>query len=712
MSQKKTSTIQSNAKQNIAVPVKDMSISIPKWAPAAVIIFTALLYSKALQNGFVYLDDDVYILKNSYLRDFSLKGVVAIFSKFNVSNYHPFTTITNLFEYRFFGLDPLPYHLANVALHLFNTWLVFRLTERLSDKKVTALIVCILFAVHPLHVESVAWLSERKDVLYASFYLLSLLAYLRYLASGFSKKQYLYTLLLFLASLLSKSAAVTLPVLLIVIDIYKGRTIGVRSLIEKLPFILLSVFFGILTIMAQKAGGALGHLPDAFGFVNKIFLFTSRIAFYVIESVIPFRLCSLNCLPEVSGGMLAWYYYVTLPFVLILIWLIAKKNVLRKEIIFGFSFFMVTISVMLQVVNVGYALTAERYTYIPYIGLFYIVGQLISRIINRHRNYTFGIISIFMIVFSVLTYNRIGIWKDSDILFSDILKKNPGNRYDCYVFYFWGLFKRDEGNRQEALQDFSNAIELEPRYIEALNSRALLYDKMGDTKNALADLDKAISLNPKKAEYYNNRAVLYNEIGNKKAAILDYTQAIYIAPLFADAYYSRGLSYDNIGDTKNALTDFNKAISLNPQNAPYYSNRGFVYYETGNKKAAMSDYNLAIKIDPNYAEAYNNKGWAYYEAGDTQSALTDFDKAIASDPKFSRPYYNRAIINVSKGNFSASIEDYNSILVSHPNDAIAYYNRGMVYLDLKDQVKACSDLEKAMHLGYKEASVMLHQYCH
>ena len=277
-----------------SVQQNDDRFPIPAWAPFAVMLFTGLLYIKAVSNGFVYWDDDNYILNNLYLHDFSIKGIISIFSNFNNANYHPLTTITNLVEYKLFAFNPLPYHLINVLLHIVNTWLVFALVEKMSGKRITALVVCILFAIHPLHVESVAWVSERKDVLYSTFYLLSLLSYLRYLETGFSTRHCIYVLLLFIASCFSKSAAITLPLLLIAIDIYKGRKIDTKSLIEKIPFILVSVLFGILAIMSQRSGFAIHQLSDSFTFINRLFLFTSRIAFYIIEAFVPFRLSVLN----------------------------------------------------------------------------------------------------------------------------------------------------------------------------------------------------------------------------------------------------------------------------------------------------------------------------------------------------------------------------------------------------------------------------------
>ena len=627
---------------DVPVTVKEISVSIPKWAPVAVIIFTALLYCKALQNGFTYMDDDVYILKNPYLHDFSIKGIIAIFSKFNNANYHPFTTITNLFEYRFFGLDPLPYHLTNLLLHLLNTWLVYLLTEKLSNKRITALIVCILFAVHPLHVESVAWLSERKDVLYSAFYLLSLLAYLRYISSNNSKKYYIYTLLLFIASCLSKSAATTLPILLIAIDIYKGRKIDAKALIEKIPFIALSVFFGILAIMSQKAGGGMLELSEAFGFINRVFLFTSRIAFYLIESIIPFRLCALNCLPNINGDILPWYYYLSLPLLLAFAWLVARKSNYRKEVIFGIAFFLITISVMLQIVNVGYALTAERYTYIPYIGLFYIAGQLGAAIINKHRNYVIVAFSVFVVILSVMTWNRIDVWKDTDVLFTDIVEKNPDNLHNYIVYNSWGDFKNSESDLLGAIENYSKAIDLNPQYELAYAQRGLIYARMGNIQKALNDFNKAIVLNPKRAHNYYSRASEYYKAGNKKAAMLDYNQTIGLDPDYAQAYNDRGWAYFETGDIKSALNDFDKAITLKPTFSTAYYNRAEVKINTGELKGAIEDYNNILSFHPTDSLAYFEKGMVRMQMKDSAEACKEFKKAadlgFKEAPKMLRKY--------------------------------------------------------------------------
>ena len=241
-----------------------------------------------------------------------------IFTIFYSANYHPFTTFCWALLFRFFGTDPLPYHLLNVLLHLLNTWLVFKITEGLSGRRITAIVVSILFAIHPMHVESVAWISELKDVLYSAFYLSSLLAYLHYLRNGFHKKFYVAAILFFLFSLFSKSAAVTLPVLLIAIDIYTGRKINARSLSDKIPFFLLALLFGILNLRAQ----GIANLSPYFGYVNRIFLFTGGLSVYFIKSAVtlPVLLIAIDIYTgrkinvpgryPIKSRFSSWHYYL------------------------------------------------------------------------------------------------------------------------------------------------------------------------------------------------------------------------------------------------------------------------------------------------------------------------------------------------------------------------------------------------------------------
>ncbi|MDD4215450.1 MAG: glycosyltransferase family 39 protein, partial [Bacteroidales bacterium] len=243
----KQKTINPRQKQGQAM-LQKKSFHIPPWIIYAILAVTAIMYSRALFNGFASLDDDDYLFDNPFIKHFNFESLKEIFSSFYLGNYHPLTTLTYLFEYHIYGLNPLPFHVLNVLLHLVNVMLVYKLSEKLSGQRFTALLVSAFFALHPMHVESVAWISERKDVLYTLFYIASLLAYLKYLKQANKGRHYLICLSLFVLSLLSKSAAVTLPVLMIAIDFYKKRKPVLKMFLEKIPFLLLSLLFGILAL--------------------------------------------------------------------------------------------------------------------------------------------------------------------------------------------------------------------------------------------------------------------------------------------------------------------------------------------------------------------------------------------------------------------------------------------------------------------------------
>jgi len=600
--------------------------NISKWTLIAILMLAALLYIRALFNGFAW-DDEMYILKNPYLKDFSFKGISAIFTSFYFSNYHPLTTLTYLFEYTLYGANPLPYHLLNILLHLLNTLLVFKITEQLSGKKTTAIAVAILFAVHPMHVESVAWISERKDVLYSLFYLLSLLVYLRYVKSGYKTKFYFGTLLLFVVSLLSKSAAVTFPVLLVAIDLYKGRKINVKSLLEKIPFLLLSLFFGTLTILSQQTGEAINHnLSLYYSFSDRIFIISYAVILYIVKLFIPVNLSAIHYYPDVSGDALPWQYYGALPLLLLICLFAFKKSSFRKEFLFGFFFFLITISVMLQLIPVGMSVIAERYTYIPYIGLFYITGQLISNIEKIYlKKIVFVVLVLFALMFSYLTWERISVWKNGKVLFTDIIKKYP---YNAHGYWVRGFIQYNESDYAGALQDFNKSLQIKPGLVQYLLDRAETHGKLNNFKAALDDMNQAIGKDSSISEAFLNRGTLYDKLGDTKSALHDINKAISLNPRLSNAYNLRSVIKAKTGDLNGAMKDINISIKLVPDDAEAYSNRGHIKALLKDYKGSVEDFSYSLKLKPKNGLVYFNRGVSFLYLNDTTGACNDWEKAL------------------------------------------------------------------------------------
>ncbi|HOY31752.1 MAG TPA: tetratricopeptide repeat protein [Bacteroidales bacterium] len=619
---KQSTTLKKKASRDSRI--QDKSFRVPSWAIYLVILITTLIYTRVLQYDFIAWDDDEYLLKNPDIKNFNFEAVKLIFTSFYVGHYQPFTILSYLFEYHLFGLNPLPFHLINILLHLVNVLLVYRLTEKLSGHKFTALFVSAMFAVHPMHVESVAWIAERKDVLYTLFYLTALLVYMQYLKHGYKVKHYLLCLLLFTGSLLSKSVALTLPVLMIAFDLYTGRKPGKKMFIEKIPFFALSVLFGTVALLSQKV--AMGDIPLAYSIPDRIFFFTYTLAFYIVKLIAPFNLSAMHYYPETSGGALPWYFYASLPFLLLVAWWIIKKSPLRRENIFGIFFFLIVISIMLQLVSVGTAIVAERYTYVSYIGLFYIIGQWISALNKPLLKKSAGFLCVlFFLLFSYLTWNRISVWENSNVLFTDVIKKYP-NSYHAY--WARGDGKNKLKDYQGALQDYNRSIQLNPDFSISRNSRGYIFLELNDYAPALSDLNASILLDSNASQAYHNRGLVYDRLGDTSAAMRDYNKAISINPKLQNSYAARGILKARMGKPESALTDFNEAIILNPDDQLSYRNRAAVRFMLKDFTGALDDCNFSLKMNPKDSISLFNRGQIRLNLNDTAGACIDWNQAL------------------------------------------------------------------------------------
>ncbi|MBK5286350.1 MAG: glycosyltransferase family 39 protein, partial [Bacteroidia bacterium] len=321
-----------------------------------ILLLTFIAYLPALQNGFVW-DDEPYITKNPLIYSFNLKE---IFSQYVLGNYHPFTMLTLATEYHFFGLNATGYHSVNLLIHLLNVILVFYSVFFLSDKSGVALAAALLFGIHPLHVESVAWAAELKDLLYTFFFLASFICYLKYI-KGFKKKYYVFALVLFSISLLSKAMAASLPVVLVLTDYFKGRKINIKSLLEKAPFFLLALIFGVVAIFAQKSSDAIQDMA-VFSFPQKLTFACYGFITYLYKLLSAQNLCVLYPYPIKNGADIPLQYYAYVILFLGLASAVFYSLLYSKKVIYGIGFFTATVFLVLQLLPVGGAIMADRYS--------------------------------------------------------------------------------------------------------------------------------------------------------------------------------------------------------------------------------------------------------------------------------------------------------------------------------------------------------------
>jgi len=708
--------VKNNFNKNYVSQLNQKPLNYFKFFILFIIIITAIVFANTLGNDFINnWDDNVYILDNKIIRHLNWITLKEIFSSFCGEIYNPLTILSYTIEYKLFGLNPFPFHLTNYILHILNAILVYLFLKRFTGKPWVAAITSLFFALHPMHVESVAWVTERKDVLYTFFFLLSLNSYSKYLITEKKISYLIWSFIWFLLSLMSKPTAVCLPLVLVLMDYYHHKKLSWKISILKIPFFLLALFFGILAVFSQKSFGAINDLTPLFSIIERIFLVSYSAIYYLFKVFAPFNLSALHYYPVKLDELLPIEYYLALPALLLLIWGVIKSGSFKHELIFGLLFYFITIVSVLQIIPIGQAIVSERYSYIPYIGIFFIFGQFFSYI--KDNKFSFSgkikyIVSIVLVIltvlYSFLTIERNKVWKNGIVLFTDVIKKYPAQGYGWIAR---GNSKDNFGDFDGAISDYNSAIKLKPYFPEALNNRGIVYNKINKFDSAIADFNIAIKLKPNYPEAYSNRGIVFVKIEKFDSAIADFDIAIKLKPDYPEAYTSRGIVYNKINKFDSAIDDFNIAIKLKPDYPEAYSNRGIVYAKIGKFDNAIDDFNKAIELNSQYTDPYSNRGIIYATIGKFDNAIDDFNIAIKLKPDYIEAYSNRGIVYAKIGKFDSAINDFNKAIELKPNIPDIYMKRAMVKFYLNDKEGSCKDWMMAKQNGSQQAAAALEKYC-
>ncbi len=527
-----------------------------------IIIITAASYLPIFENDFLNYWDTPhysYIKNNPHITDLSLQSLKTYFLGQYDGHYHPLTLLSLAIDYQIGGLDPAQYHLTSYILHILNTLLVFWLILRLCNNYTTAVVTAALFGVHTLHVESVAWMSERKDLLYSFFYLSALISYVVY-TSARNKKYYICAMALFLLSLLSKSQALSLAVTLLAVDYFSNRNVfDKKVLLEKVPFLLLSMAFGLGAWAAQKSAWDLSENPVSF--VARIVYAGYAFVQYIAKLLVPLNLSAIYPYRfDADGGipLLLWCNLVTVALVCILAAYAAKRS---RLVFFGVAFFIINIFLLLKLFPVpkGNYYMADRYSYLPSIGFFFIAAVAFTALLKRTelKAVLKGLFIVYVAFLSVATYERCKIWKNDITFWNDIVAKNPTE------FYAWskrGFIRNALGDVQGALADYNRALEIRPGHYETYTAQAKARSTLGDYAGALTDLDIALRMRPGTALLHTERAVLRAVLKDFNGALADLDKALRLDPDYTFAYYLRGKAKHETG--QNGCPDLHRAHSL------------------------------------------------------------------------------------------------------------------------------------------------------
>lgn len=528
------------------------------------IIISIIIYIPSLKNGFVFnWDDDLQVVNNPDILSLNIEHIFKIFSSFYVSMYQPIPTLSFAVEYYFFGINPRVIHTTSLIIHLINVILVYWLFYKLSKKKEIAFIIILIFALHPLNVESVCWVSTRSNLLYSLFFISALISYLYYIDNTKNFEYLLLSFLLFSLSIFSKISAITFPLLILLFDYYYSRKNIFKIIIEKLPFFILAILFGLIAINTKLDEGIRMDLIPKVSPVNAFFIANYMLVLYVYKLFFPVNLNNVYFYPQIINGLLPLQFYLSPILIIISGFLIYFFKRFRKVLIFGTMFFLINISIVLQFINYSFQIITERYAYISFLGFFFIIAYFIIYIKENYmkksylwKKYLFPLFVFYLLFCTIISYNRTKVWKDAVVLFTDLIKKNPDK--------YFGYLKR--GDARAFNRDYDGAIE-------------------------------------------------------------DYNKVISMKPFMYDAFINRGNAFCYLGKYDKAIDDFSNSLKIKYNNVEAFNSRGNVRLITGDYENAISDFNNAINFKPDLPEAYNNRGIAKYYLKDTIGACNDWNRS-------------------------------------------------------------------------------------
>ena len=631
------------------------------------LVVTALAFYPSLSNGFVNWDDEPNLLENKLvMAPFSIANTIAIFTGTVIGNYNPLPIFTFHLEYQLVKFEPFLYHFNNLLLHLVCVFLTFRIMRKLGLSSMAAMFVALFFGIHPMRVESVAWVTERKDVLFAAFFLGALDVYIRQLQNPRPAARYWMLIIpLSMLALFAKIQAVALPLAMLSIDYLLRRPLTLKLVWEKWMFWLMSFAIGALGIYFLRVNESISSDdPTGFGFVDRLFIGSFSYIIYLIKWIIPWKMSPLYPYPEKLDQ---WFYTSTLPLagVAILSWVAFRRD--WRHLLFAILFFTFNVMFMLQIVGAGQGFLADRFTYIPYLGLFYLSGVLFDWVtVNKPtmKSLVQGSLIAYLSIFGLVTMKQCNIWKSGDLLWGHVLHyyKNVSTPWNnrAQIYRKNGDALREAGKIPEAivadslaLFDLGESLKLKAN-VEAYNSRGKILFSRGDIAGAFSDYTNAIildSVNVSKGEKAKksaiseiliNRAAVWGmqgkaHIQNKDfdAALAKFNLAITDATkgmAMSDTstwlgYRNRYLAFMDIGQLDKALADQDSVIKLRSFDATAFFDKGVVLLNLKRGPEAIDFMTRAITMLPPTSGQlpgfYRERAKAYYQMGDTVRAKTD-----------------------------------------------------------------------------------------
>jgi tetratricopeptide (TPR) repeat protein len=674
------------------------------------------VYVQTAGFEFVDYDDQGNIKDNPKVpAGLTWDGIKWSFTTMYGSNWFPLIWLSFMLDRTIFGTWAGGFHLVNIAFHIANTILLFWVLKRYSKSLWASFFVAALFALHPLHVESVAWVTERKDTLSTLFWLLTMLAYLRYVEIP-TTKRYVIICVVYALGLMSKSMLVTLPLVFLLMDYWPlkrllpdlgepgraenagtGTSIG-RLIWEKAPLFILSAASCVVTFIAQKTGGALMRLsmvPIEYRIGNALVSYCD----YIVKTFRPVGLAVFYPHPvkEIPGLKIAVSLAVLLAITIVVILL--RR---RRYLLVGWLWYLGTLVPVIGVVQVGGQAMADRYTYVPLIGIFIMLAWLAGDIVaqRRFRQLLAGVAGSAIIgVLGVMTFVQVSYWHDTMSLF----KHTAAVTKDNYVAHsIMGVRYAEKGEIEAAMRAFDIILKMTPKDADTLYNVAKSLDVQGKTEKALEFYNRVLALVPDDADTHGALALIEARNGNLDRAVELYKEGLNKKPDDGGLHGGLGSLYLQMGRIDEAITELETAVKLKADSI-IYGNLGMAVLAKGDGDKAMEYFSKAIKLDPANAEAHYNLGNCYLSQDLLAKAVGEYAKAIKIKPKYVKAYGNLAVSYARMDRIDEAVVNFRKVVELEPNSPDARFNLGNILADTGSIDEALDQLLMTVELAPRDS---------
>jgi tetratricopeptide (TPR) repeat protein len=588
---------------------------------------TLAALAPVLHNDFISYDDEQYVTRNYHVRPgLTAGGVRWALTTDYAANWHPLTWISHMLDVQLFGKNAHGHHLTSLLFHLASTVMLFLVLTTMTGATGRSAFVAALFGVHPLHVESVAWIAERKDVLSTFFFMLTLGAYVRYVAAP-STRRYALVMLAFAAGLMAKPMLVTLPFVLILLDYWPLSRWPERSfrrlLLEKLPLVPFVIASSIATFVAQSRGGAVNSL-EIFPLGVRVGNAIVAYGVYLWKTIWPVDLAFFYLHPAAARP--PWQVGVAAAALIAATAIAFRERRRRPYAIVGWLWYVGTLVPVIGLIQVGAQSHADRYTYIPLIGVFIVIAwgahSALSSIVSTRSLYALGATS--LAVLAMLSHAQAGRWRDSMTLYEHDLRVVGDNPL---VENLIGVTLADQGRHADAIPRFERALRLSPSYVRAYDNLGLALIKTGRAADAVHPLEAAIRIDPGAPEPRNTLGVALSRTNRTREAIEQFETALRLRPDNPAALTNFGSVLVGTGSIEEGRGMYEKALRLDPTYAEAHTKLGLSLAQQGRLQDALAELNIAVALDPGYAEARQNLAMGLYLTGDTEKAREQVEAA-------------------------------------------------------------------------------------